>query len=174
MKLAKDRLEVLLVLRRRREQASLESFGRAFFAHQHALAQHERALRLASQTRTEQAQSLSKGISGHHLRQFHEFLDRLDGEVLQTEVALQRASQGLQAASSDLIRAQRDRDLMERYLDKRRRRVLQKLQAAEQKRLDELGNRLPSAMEASTVGSELPMSSLSFGHPLPECRLPDL
>ncbi len=141
----RSKLDAVLKLRQKEEESRLETYGRAARARQ-AAADAVAALRSAVDSlRLEVKTAMNGGCSAAVLGQFHGYGLRLGKDLSEAENRLQIAENGLQTALRELQTARRKRETVEKFQAKERVEYDKEAAREEQKILDEMALRRPTA-----------------------------
>jgi flagellar export protein FliJ len=134
-------LQSIRVLREQKEQAAQQRFGQALRACEEAA----RALQLASDALAEGwnalCQELKAGVTATKLARTRAWCEVLESRHKERSAALEEARRAMDAASSLMLSAMRDRQALDRFHDRCRAQYDRELRRHDQKTLDELGLR---------------------------------
>jgi flagellar FliJ protein len=134
-------LQSLLTLRQRREQAALESYGRAVSARQEAV-ETLRSARAEWETVCRVRTSLLlAGAPAGDLARSQAYCQATEQTVARCEEAVLRAQRGVEQAWQKLLEARRAREVVDKYGQRQRESYNRALQREEQKTIDEMAQR---------------------------------
>jgi flagellar export protein FliJ len=138
------KLQAVLTLRQRAEQAALEKYGRAIQHRQATAAKLADAEMELSEARRLWLNELADGCPAVRAAQLLAFSHHLEEHKRQCEQTLNLADVELNQASQRMLLARQDREAVERLMSRQRERHDQQAREAEQKLIDDLvGRRLP-------------------------------
>lgn len=146
MKAFKFTLEAVRTLRARQEKNALEQYGRAVQARDQAIAFLWKA-REELETVFEQRRHQAGGAVAASLAQMEKWSKEVAAREKECLQNVQLANIRVETTWQELIAARKDREIVEKYLDRQRERYDRSLDREEQKVLDEMAGR-PSAVNA--------------------------
>ncbi len=138
MKRFRFSLQPLLTLRRRREQAALEQYGRAVTARQEAV-ETLRVARAEWETICRvRTNLLASGAAAGDLAQAQAYCRAMEEAVAACELEVLRAQRVVEQTWQKLLEARRAREVVDKYRQRQRESYDRALQRDEQKTLDDL------------------------------------
>lgn len=143
MKRFQFKLQAVLTLRQRAEQAALETYSRSIQARQDAasrLAQAEMAL---SDARRQWLHELADGCPAVRAAQSLQFCRLLEDRKREADQAVHAADQHLHHASQEMLAARQQREAVEKFLARQRERHERLLREEERRLIDDLIGRRP-------------------------------
>jgi flagellar FliJ protein len=143
MKRFEFKLQAVLTLRQRAEQAALEKYSRAIQHRQGAATQLEEAEMELSQARRQWLNALADGCPAARAAQMLGFCHMIEERKRQCEQTLTLAEVELNQASQKMLFARQQREAVETFLSRQRERYDRQLQDDERKMIDDLVNRRP-------------------------------
>ncbi|HKX61994.1 MAG TPA: flagellar export protein FliJ [Verrucomicrobiae bacterium] len=151
MKRFEFRLQAVLTLRQRAEQAAMEVFGTAIRRREAASAQLQHHEMQLSETRRQWLNEMADGCPAIRASQTLAFCHSIDERRIRADQELQQADLELAQASQRMVFARQQREAVENLL--RRQREAHELQArlADQRVIDDLVNRRPLVSSAGLL-----------------------
>ncbi len=146
MKRFEFKLQAVLTLRQRAEQAAMEKYSRALLRRQTTATALEESEMKLSEARRQWLNALADGCPAAHAAQMLGYSHLLEEHKRQCEQSLQLAEVELNQASQRMLLARQQREAVETCLRHERTRHDAAARVAEQKELDDLlSRRLPAA-----------------------------
>jgi flagellar export protein FliJ len=134
-------LQALLTLRRRAEQVALEKYASALLVRRQALEQCDQLHQEQSQWWARWRHELDRGCSGSTIELWHSSNEQLAERQRAAESALAQAELGMNQALQGVLLSRRDREAVEKHLQRQRAHYLREVGRDEQKQLDDLAHR---------------------------------
>ena len=150
MKTFRFPLQSLRVLREQKEQAAQKNYAEALRAAEDAAARLKAAGDELSASWATMGQELSAGVTAMELLRTRAWCNALELRVKERTAVMEKARLAVDAVWQEMLNATRDRETLDRYYKKNRRTHDRKVQAEEQKQMDELAVRMadtPSPLE---------------------------
>lgn len=138
MKPFKFSLEAVATMRRRLEQATLETYAQALLARQHALSQLEAVQHELEHSWTRLRETLESGCSASAATRLRQESQALEDDRLAREERLTQAELGVSQALQQMLAARQQREAVEKARTKQRATYDRDVQRDTQKFLDEL------------------------------------
>jgi flagellar FliJ protein len=145
MKRFEFKLQAVLTLRQRAEQAALEKYGRAIQSRQAAAERLAAADMELSESRRLWLNALADGCPAAQAAQTQAFCRGLEESRRQLDEALHVADVELQRSSQHMLLARQHREAVEKYLERQRDEYDRLLRIEERKMLDDILSRRPPA-----------------------------
>ena len=143
-------LQALLTLRQRAEQKTLELYGAALRTRQEAVDRRDAVHRAQAESWQRWRQEVAQGCTAGALTQWQAGDRNLLEQRHKTEAALSRAEIDVSKALQETLLARRDREAVEKHLEKQRCAYKLELAHHEQNAMDELAQRrIPAAFASS-------------------------
>lgn len=154
MKRFEFKLQAVLTLRQRAEQAALEKYSRAILHRQQAAERVSESEMELSEGRRQWLNALADGCPAVRAAQMLGFCHLLEERKRQCEQTLNLADVELNQASQKMLFARQQREAVEKFLERQRERYDRTLREEERKLIDDLVNRrLPVSFSGSASGS---------------------
>jgi flagellar export protein FliJ len=134
-------LQPLLTLRQRNEQSALEKYAQALLVRQRALEQVDIVHRKQSESWNRWRAEVKAGCAAAVLTQWHACERNLAEQRQQAEAALRQAELAVNQTLQQALATRREREAVEKHLQKEHRRYKVELNREEQKALDDLAHR---------------------------------
>jgi len=150
MKAFRFPLQSLRVLREQKEQAAQKHYAEALRAAEDAAARLKLAGDELSASWATLGKELAAGVTAMELLRTRAWCNALELRLKERTSLMEKARLAVDAVWQEMLAATRDRESLDRYYKKNRRAHDRKVQAEEQKRLDELAVRMadtPSPLE---------------------------
>ena len=138
-------LQSIQVLRQQKERAAQQRFAAALRACEDAAAQLQAASADLSACWTTLRDRMSAGVDGTELLRARAWCNVLELKVKERASALEIARLSVDAVWNEMMQATRDREILDRYRDKRKSAHEAAMRREEQKTLDELAIHLMDA-----------------------------
>ena len=155
MKQFRFSLQAVLTVRRREEQLALSHYARAALAYQHALANLRPARAELESVWARLQRELTKGLSAIALAQLQSYAGAVKERHRKLELEAEACSRAVHHASQILQSARQQREVVDRYFERKKRGYQRNLQWAEQKMLDDLSARDPRGSALVDVNPEI-------------------
>lgn len=149
MKRFEFKLQAVLTLRQRAEQAALEKYSRAIQHRLGAATRLEEAEMELSQSRRQWLNALADGCPAGRAAQMLAFCHAIEERKRQCEQTLSLAEVELNQASQKMVFARQQREAVETFMARERERHERKTRDEEQKLIDDLVSRRPPVSFAS-------------------------
>jgi flagellar FliJ protein len=167
MKRFEFKLQAVLTLRQRAEQAELEKYSRAIQNRQAAADRLTESEMELSEARRQWLNALADGCPAVRAAQMLGFCHLLEERKRQCEQTLNRADVELNQASQRMLLARQQREAVEKFLSRQRERYDRLLREEERKMIDDLvSRRLPVSFSGSGPASGHGAASPSAGENL--------
>lgn len=137
MMLRSKRLQVVLSLEERREQAALERLGQARERLQQQRTQLENLRRYQGEYQARMRQQRQGPVSVGHLQSWQAFIAQLDTAIRQQQQLLDAAEREFETRRQEWLQARERRRGMEAYIERCRRQEQTEQDARDQKLADE-------------------------------------
>lgn len=158
MKRFEFKLQAVLTLRQRAEQAALEKYGRAIQHRQAAAVRFKETEMELSEARRQWLNILADGCPAARAAQMLEYCHAVEERKRQCEQTLSLAEVELNQTSQRMLFARQQREAVETFLARQRERYDRKVREEDQKMMDDLVNRRPVPGTSTPVSFASPSS----------------
>lgn len=141
MKRFRFTLTALKTLRERREREATEAYAQAQRNEARALAELDRLKESLAAVWTERQAIMDQGVAAQEVMRILAFCQTLQRQCQTQENHVALARQQLRQKWDHLVRARREREVVDKFFERQRKRHLAECQVEEQKLLDELAGR---------------------------------
>jgi flagellar export protein FliJ len=151
-------LQPILALREQAEQTARERYARTLRTCEEAAAQVQKASVELTECWAGLCDKLAAGVASHELLRSRAWCNVLELRVKERAASLETARHAVDAVWKELMLATREREGLDRLQDRRRHAYKRRVQALEQKVLDELALQLthsPILARAAVVSTPL-------------------
>jgi flagellar export protein FliJ len=148
------KLQAVLVLRQRAEQAALENYTRTAQRQQALAAQLIEVEMELSEGRRQWLNALADGCPAVRAAQMMAFCHLLEARKGQAEQELMQANIDLYESSQQLVVVRQQRETVEKFMERQRARYDRELHEDERKMIDDLVGRRPSVSFSARSGRD--------------------